>query len=324
MSQITAEQIKKILAEKNPESLVSAEHNDEGHFYRYKPNDRLFASVTTKCGILDAPHLKKWAAKLAVDYLVPELLKFDKLEPDQITKLKEAAVMVHVDEFQEAGNIGTRGHKSIEDYLIEWMKTGERPDDIRKFVTDPDYRCIAIARSAEKFCIDYDVIPLASEMFLASSRHEFAGTMDSLMMVLKQTKKGTQPCNTHMWMQVSTSKPNKKQCFHCHAEGEHVFAIVDWKTSNSIDKVEYAMQVAAYWQALYEMTGLKPKECFIVRIDKHQCKYEVRRLVNRTKAFKAFTHTAKVWEWLNDGQDKLANINQRNNVLLSNVEFKQL
>lgn len=327
---LTVEQIRDVLREKNPASLVSAEHSDEGHFYRYAPSNRLFASVTTKCGILDAPHLKKWAARLAVQHFVTnvtvDMVEQKVMSPDftAVSKLMDESILVHQDQFEEAGDIGTRGHKFIEDYLLEWMKTGVRPSDIRTFVTDPDARCMAIARSAEMFCHDFDVIPIASEMFVASDRHEFAGTLDSLMMVMKVTKKGSGVCGKHhAWWLSSTSNPNKRMCKDCGAKGEYKFAIVDWKTSNSIDKVEYAMQVAAYWQAIYEMTGLRPQECYIVRLDKGQAKYEVRRLRHRPSAFRAFAHTAKVWDWLNDGTEKLVAANPKKSVSLKDIKFNE-
>jgi len=35
------------------------------------------------------------------------------------------------------------------------------------------------------------------------------------------------------------------------------------------------MQVSAYWWAFFEMTGLRPKHIYIVRLDKDKAKYEV-------------------------------------------------
>lgn len=319
MSDLNAQQVQAVLKDKIPSNLVLAEHSELGHFYRHIPTNQLFASVTTKCGILDAPHLKKWAARMGVEHMTNMILSDPSLlHPSKIEIVQKAAILAHQGYFEEAGDIGTRGHGVVEAYLLDWMKNGRRPDDIRPYVVaanEEDSRIYAIARSAELFCKDFRVIPIASEMFVCSLKHKTAGTMDSLMMVFRETHKGDDTCENQMtfdnvpkqhdFLPLSKSHPNKMKCLNCGLAGEYEFAIVDWKSSNAIDKPEYAMQVAAYWQCLYEMTGLKAKRLYIVRLDKAKAKYEVRVLTNRVAAFKAFTHTAKVWEWLNNGSDKL-------------------
>lgn len=333
MASLTIEQIQGVLREKNPASLVLAEHTETGHFYRHVPTNQVFASVTTKCGILDAPHLKKWAARLAVEHLVQkvQLLPIQERTLERMALHIDEAILVHQDQFTEAGDLGTRGHGYVEDYLMDWMKTGYRPSDIRTFVKDEDARVFAAARSAELFCKEWNVLPIASEMKVASVRYRYAGTLDSLMMVLRQTDKGDGSCldqnsmfdgkpREHHFLSTSAPNPNKVRCVHCGTTGEYEFSIVDWKTSNSIDKVEYAMQTAAYWQALFEMTGLKPKNIFIVRLDKTQARYEVRRLTNRPKAFKAFADCAKIYDWLNDGTEKLIPANPKKITRLTDMQ----
>lgn len=333
MKHLSVEEIRQVLS-KIPGNLVVAEHTDTGHFYRYTPTNQLFASVTTKSNILDAPHLKKWSARLAVDHLTERI----KLTPGVLSdvtvldRYKAEAVLIHQDQFEEAGDIGTRGHGIVDEYLLQWMKTGTRPADIKDFVKEDDSRLFAISRSAEMFCKDFFVIPIASEMFVASKKHRFAGTLDSLMMVLNIKDKGNGSCADsknlfdggpleHQFWQASTSNPNKVRCVNCGLSGEYEFALVDWKTSNSIDKETYAMQVSAYWQAIFEMTGLKPKKIFIVRLDKAQAKYEIRYVNNRPAAFKAFTHVARVYDWLHDDEEKLIPLNKKERVKLSSIDL---
>jgi len=326
---LTAEQIKAVIAERIPEGLIIPQHTDKGHFYLHIKWEELYPSVTTKSGILDSPHLKKWAAGLAVEYIKE---KWDVLtapilpgatgavvaiERENIFK---AAVQSHDDQFKDAGDVGTRGHKVVDLYLNKWME-GNKPTDIKTLITESDSRIFAIARSAEMFCNDFHVIPLASELLVASVKHRFAGTLDSLMMVLRITEVGNRACSHDYW-NVSTRNLNKLKCLKCNQKGEMEFSLVDWKSSNSIDKAEYAMQVSAYWQALYEMTGLKPKRIYIVRLDKHQAKYEVRVLTNRSKAFKAFLSTSKVYDWLNDGNSKLVSASPREPITLEELIAK--
>lgn len=314
MKFLQVEEIQKIIKEKIPADMVQARHTRDAHFYEYMPLKEIYPSVTGKCSILDVPHLKKWAAKLAVEYIIRKVNPGDLL-PGRIMELKEPAVLAHQDEFEEAGDIGTKGHKVVESYLMEWMATGQRPADIRTFVKDEDDRIFAIARSAEKFCIDFGVLPIASELLVASPKHKFAGTLDSLMMVSRVTQKGSSNCDAkdlyngqkkaHDYWRASTKDPSKLMCKDCGQEVDIEFSLVDWKTSNSVDKVEYAMQTSAYWQALNEMTGLKPKRIYIVRLDKKQSKYDVVTVTHRPSCFKAFKLCAKIHDWLEDGNPKI-------------------
>lgn len=277
------QEIQGILAERCSPDLVLPEHDEYGHKYRHTPTNQVFASVTTKTSVLENERLKRWAARLAVEHIDRNwnvIHEAKDREPHF-----HAAVLAHEDTLKDAGDIGTQGHGVIERYLKVWMQTGERPADIRRFIIGEDARLWAIARSAEKFCVDFDVIPLASEIKVVSLKHKYAGTLDSLMMVKKGDK--------------------------------HIFCIVDWKSSNSIDKPEYAMQVAAYWQALYEMTGLRPKELIVVRLDKDKMKYEAVRIMNRPEAFRAFKYTCKVYDYINNGISKMLPLVPKKQVFLT-------
>lgn len=276
------EHIRKTIAEKIPTNLVVPEHTEYGHFYRHTGADKAFASVTTKTGVLNNERLKRWAARLAVEYIDRNWKKINDASQSERDAHFKAATLAHEDELKDAGDIGTRGHEAIERYLNRWIETGERPADIRRFIIGEDARLWAITRSAEQFCKDFDVIPIASELKVASLRYKYAGTLDSLMMIRKNDK--------------------------------YVFAIVDWKTSNQVDdKPEYVMQTSAYWQALNEMTrtnprvartGLIPEETVIVQIDKDKMKYKVVKLVDRPGAFKAFTWVSKIYDYLHNGISK--------------------
>ena len=333
---LSVEKIREIIKEKIPASLVVPEHTESGHFYRHTPTNQLFASVTTKCGILDSPHLKKWSARLAVEYIIEKVsIDPSQITPGKIIALKDSAILVHQDQFEQAGDVGTRGHAVVEDYLMSWIN-GVKPKSIKDFIPKEtvDSRIVAIARSAEMFCNDFNIIPIASEMKVASPKYKFGGTLDSLMMVFRTVKKGNGSCaeqlniygekgREHDFLPLSSSNPNKVKCLHCGLSGVYEFAIVDWKTSNSIDKVEYAMQTSAYWQAVKEMTGLKPKRIYVVRLDKTQAKYEVRVLTDRVASFRAFRNATKIYDWLNDGNEKLVNAFPRQIVTLDSLSINK-
>ncbi len=330
---LTVDTIQQTIREKIPANLVVAEHTESGHFYRHTPTNQLFASVTTKCGILDSPHLKKWAARLAVEHVLKNVTH-DMVNGDELAQeeLKKAAILVHQDQFEEAGDVGTRAHKVIEEYLLEWMTTRRRPADIKSFIRESDSRVFAAARSAELFCKEWYVVPIASEMFVASAKHRFAGTLDSLMMVGRVTDKGNGTCDRqelifegvkkeHNFGNRSTTDPNKLICMDCGRKMELEFSMVDFKTSNSIDKIEYAMQVSAYAKAFKEMTGLAIRNLYILRLDKAQAKYELRKVVNPAKAFRSFIHLAHVYDWLVDGNDKLITATPKERVSLNALQL---
>lgn len=303
-------ELRAMVKEKLPTSLVIPEHDHMGHHYRYLPTNKVYDSVTTKSGILDNPRLKRWAANLAVQYIDRNwnVIASSHNKEDHY----KAAVLAHEDELHDAGDIGTQGHQAIERYLQRWIDTNIKPADIRKFILGEDSRLWAITRSAEMFINDFGMIPIASEIFVASPRHEYAGTLDCLALLLKERSPGTKAMFGEHQCIESWGEPTEKslrakywQCSECGRVVEPVFAIVDWKTSNSIDKPEYAMQVAAYWQALVELTGLRPKELVIVRLDKDKARYEVMRVQDRPAAFRAFKHVTKVYDWMNNGVSKL-------------------
>lgn len=277
--------IRKTIAERIPSDLVVPEHDEYGHKYRHLPTNQVFSSVTTKTGILDNDRLKRWAARLTVEYIDRNWELINSCDKEKREAHFKAAILNHEDTLKDAGDIGTQGHGVVERYLNRWIETGERPDDIRRFILGQDARLWAIARSAERFCIDFDVIPIVSELMVCSIKHKYAGTMDSLMLVKKGDK--------------------------------YIFAIVDWKTSNSIDKPEYAMQVAAYWQALYEMTGLRPSELIIVQLDKEKMKYTCARIIDRPKSFRAFKHVCQVYDYINDGVSKIYPFSPKKEVFMT-------
>lgn len=305
-----AEEIKAVLRDRLPLHPILAEHDERGHWYRYVNNGQLYPSVTGILGVLaGSENLKKWAARLAIEYY--EKRWRQGMTPVEKELLRKSSILAHQDEFEDAGLVGNFGHDIVEQYLLKWMETGVRPDDIRPFVGNAeDARRWAIARSAELFCKDYFVEPIASELLVASVKHGFAGTLDSLMMVAKTIKKSEDPECKHHFIQSSTSNPNKRMCAilgnKCKMEIEMELVLVDFKTSNQIDKNEYAIQVCAYAYALKEMTGIKVKHLMILRLDKEKAKYEMLRVNSPSKAFQAFKACNKVYGWKTNREDKLS------------------
>lgn len=306
---LSAEQIKNVLAEKMIPGLVIPDHDAQGHHYIYTPTQMRCDSVTTQSGILDMPHLKKWAANEAVKFIDKN---WSIITPENKADMFQAAIFAHQDLFEDSGQVGTAGHNVIERYLKQWIATNNKPGDIRAFIGGlNDTRATAISRSAEMFFNDFEIIPLASELLVFSQKFKFGGTLDALAMIGKTIEKGMQtlpgmePCKHEAQLIISNSGRICK-CMACGRKVQYFFALLDFKTSNSIIKPEYPMQVSAYWQGLYEMTGLRPEMLIIIQLNKDRGKYNAMLVTDRVASFRAFKHLISVNQWLNNGKDKLA------------------
>lgn len=305
----TVAELRAIINEK-VNGLVVPCHDEMGHHYRYLVTGEVYDSVTTKTGIIDAPHLKKWAAKMGVEYLLERKHLVVDSDIETMEELKSAAILAHQDYFEDAGLVGTAGHGVIEKYLTEWLQSNERPPDIRKFIDGVDHRLWAIARSAEQFMTDFSAEPVATELLVASGKYKIAGTLDALMFLYLPKKAGRKDCVSHMYLCTSNSKQTY-QCYHCKQESVRQLCLVDWKTSNSADKFEYSMQVSAYWYALSDMTKISPKRIIIVRLEKKKAKYEVVEVKKPAQAFAAYKQVAKVYDWMKTPNAKPQPLNNK-------------
>lgn len=319
----SAQEIRDILLAKLPDGTIVPEHTATSHFYRHVPSGKLFDSVTAMCGIFEMDHLKRWAAKLAAAYVLDVMHEESlPLSKERYSEIQKLAILQHQNIFEDAGTIGTVGHNAVEDYLDEWMLTGNKPADIKTFVkSGSDHRAIALARSAEMFCNDYSIEPVASEMRVCSLKHGYAGTLDSLFIGIIP-KRGQERCtngDSHVWLGTSSRDASKQVCAVCGLKAKKQFILGDWKSSNSIDKMQYAMQTVAYWYALEELTGLKAEEILIVRIDKFKAHYEVRRVLNRPSVFKAFQNAVKMYYWIKSDQKILEKMQARDKVSLDSL-----
>lgn len=301
---LTVAEIQKVIAEKIPPGLILSKHDDNGHHYLHVPTNQLFDSVTTQmAGVVDNPHLKVWASTLAVEYMAntltfnPDMLK-DSLA---MAKLQEESIMQHRDSFEDAGGIGTIGHESVEKYTLEWMATGKQPTQLEKFISGQDSREWAILRSAIQFFNDYYFLPVASELLVANLKDKYAGTLDCLgfILLISESNRTCLGRERHTFWAYSTTDWRKRACIHCNFKADYKFALIDYKTSNSIaHKPTYCAQVSAYSKAFQSMTGLKTDLLVIVRLDKKQARYEPIRVIDRNDCYKAFLLMKKLSKWL--------------------------
>lgn len=266
----SAPEARTIISEKVIGKIIP-EHSEFGHFYRF-PSGKLVSSVTTKL-VVDKPHLVKWAAKMAFEWMEQEN-RWQKLTIENRESYLQGAVLAHTDVRDDAGNVGTQGHNVIDEYMKIWIATGNRPEDIRTLVPEGShYRVVAIARAAEAIFNKFHCVPIATEIVVGSEKWNCAGSLDAMVM----TEEFPGFPQLELW---------------------------DWKSSNNISD-SYAMQVSAYKSFFEEMTGLKIAKCKVVKLDKYSDKFKIYNIPNLPSAFKAFKAISSVYDWLNNSKSKL-------------------
>lgn len=295
---------------------VETAHTDDEHHYKYVPTGEVYPSTTTRSSIIAMPYLKDWAAKLTANHIEQEVRAGGDID---WYELKKEAKQRHSEVLDDAGTIGSIGHDAIEEYLIAWLKKGKEPDDIRDFLEweegyEDDSRGYAIVRSAKQFIDDFHVQPIAPEMKVVNEKHSYGGMLDLLAIAGEIKKPGSSDCD-HTFMTYSHSR-NIDECSLCGRRVKKHLTLIDWKTSNSVMKPKYSMQVASYWYALKEMADIKPTKIMIVQLSKEKKDYTVVEPTHRPSAFKAFRDIGKVYDWLNDGEDKLEKVDKKKQVTL--------
>ncbi len=275
------------------EGRVVPKHTEYQHFYQDTTDGETYASVTTKTSLLSREYYKQMAADKAVDHVQSAMIRFNSMEPEEITAVFTYAREAHKHDLNRAGMWGTHGHDIVDRYVSAWIATGEQPKDIRVFWNHDDSnegKCASLA--GEKFMHDYTMFPIASEKKVLSKKHRYAGTLDSLWLIgdVYKGKVGDVGCS-HVWFEKGKDKIS---CEKCGRQEQLFLTLGDWKTSNQIfghgamGKYEYAMQVAAYDIALIEMTGIKCKKHWIIRLDKQHPVYEIGYITDIKQARNAF------------------------------------
>jgi len=264
---MTKESIIKIIQEKVIGKWVAC-HDDRGHHYRNTDTGILVDSVTTK-NIIEKEHLRPWAVRVALEWLEVDdrWNKYLEAKKSDKNEYLQGAILAHTGIRDVAGTIGTAVHDAAEKFIKQWIATGVKPDDIIQFIDEQsknDGRVWAGARSVKKLFDDRPkVIPVSSELLVGSISLNCAGTLDLLVL------------------------------------NDGVLEVWDFKTSNSIDKIGYSMQIAAYSSMFTSMTRLRPKAWRVVKISKDFDKVDIYRLINYKNALDCFKAISKVYDLTN-------------------------
>lgn len=249
----TIEKLRQIIAEKIPQNNVVPQHTEREHFYKIMSSGLVLPSVTGALKLLKDEGLMNWKQNRSLEYVANNLRDIKDL-PAVLEKAKQEPV----DLFEEAGDIGSTIHHYREVYFRNWIETGVKPLDAVHYIPEleKDIRVISALRGLERFIKDHNYVPIATELYVYSEKFKLAGTLDDLG-------------------------------FMGGEFGDLV--LIDLKSSNQL-KDSYHLQVAIYYQMFKELTGIKPKKCYILRLSKIDGTYElqeikqINKVVNGAKA----------------------------------------
>lgn len=271
-----AEEVRDIIAKKVTGRVIPRFTPYE-HFYELWDGNQV-ASVTTKM-IVEKPHLRIWAVKVGIEWLCQDnrLQKLQNAISVGDTEYQKALIngaqQAHTDIRDDAGSVGTDAHDAVEAWILEWIKVGVKPGDIKEFfqrdIKDVDLRSVAAARSVVKMFETESVYPVMPEILVGSVQYQGAGMLDILVL--------NEFGDIEVW---------------------------DWKTSNGVDDT-YAMQLAAYCNFFMEMTGLSINAVRIVHLSKDYDKFTLYTVPDIDEAYEAFIAIAKVYNWYKNGKQKL-------------------
>lgn len=292
--------IRDIINAKLPKGSISPEHTPDMHRYRVHilPNSPLFDSVTTKTSILGKGYLKQWAVNLAVSHVRTNLTKL--LDPDTREGVLYDASQQSEEVLEDAGGVGNKAHKIIESYIEEWISSGARPITITPFIPkqETDVRVVFAVRSVEKFFNEHYIIPIHSEMLVASPSMQVAGTMDFLCFIGTVIQRGNINCG-HKFRQAYETTPYIQECIHCTEKVSYELGIIDWKTSNQISgHDDYALQISCYNGCIKEIIGLDISKLWVIRLDKKSIKYEKGIVESPLECLETYKNISKVYDSL--------------------------
>jgi len=300
------ERVRGIIQTKIPSGAIVPCHTEHSHHYMVTTflGNPVLDSVTTKTGVLSKGYLKDWGIKLAVDHVREKWVDYQGKDEFEREELFVEASGLSDSVRDDAADCGTKIHKVVEDYLEEWIAKKQRPVDIKSFILPEDLidsRITSASLCAELFFKDHNAYPIYSELLVASLRLKVAGTLDCLAYIEEVKRKGSDTCEHEMWKRAGSNNDNHviHDCTKCDRKTVHNIELIDFKSSNSIEKPDYILQTSAYHECLRSMTGIKAKNIKILRLDKKKPVYQVGTFdsAKRRKAIKIFTQVSEISDW---------------------------
>lgn len=236
-------------------------------YYRFNDEgDReIIDGVTTVLNVINKPYLKEWAVKLAIEAIRQRMMEPDgalvHLGTEDFLALLHEAKNKHKEKLNEAGDIGTLAHNSLEvaiqfaidntNGVVLACPTVPANDGIPEENTRKAQNCV---NAAFKWMQDHNVRWLHTERKIYSLKYNYCGTLDGDALI---------------------DSCNDKFCKGCRGrQFKDRRAITDWKSSNQLSD-SYAYQTASYQFAHIEEFGnLYIPDRWIMRLGKEDGDFE--------------------------------------------------
>jgi hypothetical protein len=200
----------------------------------------------------------------------------------------ERSKTAHKNVLETASLWGLDGHNVVDKYVDLWVNLGKQPTcsilDLAEKDISLEGKCAALG--AEKFFNKHTLFPIVSEKKILSKKHKIGGTLDSLWLIGEPHKRreGDKKC-LHKWLEQNNGDI---VCSQCSRHEKLTLILIDLKTSNQINTIEYAIQVATYSSILSEMCKVKAKTHWILQLNKNRPDYTIGVVEDISKHAKAF------------------------------------
>ena len=258
-----AAELRARILEALPEGTVVPRHTEKAHFYEVPRVGLTYPSVTGKLQALKDEGLINYKMNRALEYV--SVHKDEMIDPSRAMEVLDEASKESDKILKDAGDIGTIIHNAREEYFNDWIATGARPTDLRRFIPPhvTDRRAISGLRGVERFCVEHKYQPVVSELYLYDEEWETAGALDDIGLM-----------------------------------GDlETIVLLDLKSSNRF-KDHYFFQVAMYWRMFGKLTGIWPERALILKSSKEDGTYKLEELRELPKLVEYADHLVRLNEGL--------------------------
>lgn len=278
------------------EGRVIPAHTEYEHFYKDKEDGEIYPSVTGVLSVIEKRYLKQWAVNRGVEYVRDWAINMPVINRVDLYEVLERSKTAHKTILETASMWGTDGHNVVDKYVELWILRGKQPTESILDLAEKDIsnegKCAALG--AEKFFNKHTLFPIVSEKKILSKKHKIGGTLDSLWLIGEAYKRreGDKDCK-HEWLE---QKNGDIICCKCNRHEKLSLILIDLKTSNQINSLEFAMQCSTYSSILTEMCAIKPKIHWILQLNKNKPDYTIGVIDNISRHAKIFLHTYELFK----------------------------
>lgn len=254
MTENKINQLRQKIQDRIKELNVQTRHSDDGHFYFVPEFGETFGSVTGLQYIIKDPSIELFMKNEALRYIRGNfhLMNGGNLD-EHLFHAGQASIVAR----DNAGGWGTTIHNLREEYFMDWILTGQKPqftvESLAKRDPMADPKVISGAAGIDKFLQETGYIPLGCEIMVYSKKWKVAGMLDDVGLLPRK-------------VEIPGTDGGYKV--------QHDIVLMDLKTSNQF-KDFYHVQVAAYYKMFKDLFKITPQRCFILKAGKEHRDYKI-------------------------------------------------